>query len=74
MVEESAIISSREDWLQRIRAEYREIPGLNLTERQAQRLWGLEAGQSHDLLQTLVEAHFLRRTLANLYVRAEVCY
>lgn len=29
-------------WLQLIRAEYLEIPGLCLTMEQAQRLWGLD--------------------------------
>jgi hypothetical protein len=30
------------EWLQRIRAEYSEIPDLRLTEEQARRLWRLE--------------------------------
>lgn len=29
------------DWLIRVEAEYREMPGLQLTERQMQRLWEL---------------------------------
>ncbi len=31
------------DWLHLIRAEHLEIPGLHLTTRQVQRLWGLDA-------------------------------
>ena len=31
------------DWIQIIRAEYHEIPGLHLTKPQVQRLWNLEA-------------------------------
>ena len=31
------------DWLQLIRAEYHEIPGLHLTKPQVQRLWNLDA-------------------------------
>jgi hypothetical protein len=30
------------DWIQLIRAEYHEIPGLHLTKPQVQRLWNLE--------------------------------
>ena len=50
------------EWLQIIRAEYLEMPGLHLTEPQAQRLWGLDALTSHTLLETLVASGFLRRT------------
>jgi hypothetical protein len=71
MVDPATVSLGQEDWLRRIRAEYLEIPGLNLTERQAQRLWGLEAQESQRLLNSLVEAHFLRRTEAKLYVRAD---
>jgi hypothetical protein len=41
------------DWLQLIRAEYLEIPGLCLTKSQAQRLWGLEPVASEALLAAL---------------------
>ena len=29
-------------WIERVRGEYREMPGLSLTMKQAERLWGLE--------------------------------
>ena len=60
-----------EDWLQLIRAEYLEIPGLSLTQPQAQRLWGLEAANCEALLAALVDVRFLRRTRDELYVRLE---
>ena len=58
------------DWLQLIRAEYLEIPDLCLTKVQVQRLWGLDPLTSDSLLDTLVDAKFLRRTGQDTYVRA----
>lgn len=60
------------DWLQMIRAEYLEIPGLSLTKRQAQRLWGLDAPTCDALLDEMVQTRFLRRTDSALYVRAGI--
>ena len=34
---------TKTDWLQLVRAEYHEIPGLHLTKPQVQRLWNLDA-------------------------------
>lgn len=59
------------DWLQLIRAEYLEIPGLHLTKRQVQRLWGLDSVTCEALVDALVDARFLRRTPAGAYVRAD---
>jgi hypothetical protein len=59
-----------EDWLMLIRAEYLEIPGLSLTKPQVERLWGLDAVTSEALLAALVDVKFLRRTVADSYVRA----
>lgn len=55
--------------LNRIKAEYLEMPGLQLTRWQAQRLWCLEAVQCDALLEALVDAEFLRRTADGSYVR-----
>jgi aryl carrier-like protein len=60
------------DWLQLIKAEYREIPGLKLTTRQVQRLWGLDSVRCDSLLAALVDAKVLRRTVDHRYVRADV--
>jgi len=57
--------------LDRVRGEYQEMPGLSLTERQAQRLWHLEADACRCLLAALVEAGFLRQTSHGGYVRAD---
>ena len=58
-----------EDWIQLIRAEYLEIPGLQLTKSQVQRLWGLDGGMCEALLTALVDRGFLRRTRHESYVR-----
>jgi hypothetical protein len=60
--------STVNDWLRLIQAEYLEIPGLNLTRPQVQRLWGLDASTCDVLLDALVATHFLRRTLREGYV------
>lgn len=59
------------DWLHRIRAEYLEIPGLSLTKRQVQRLWGLDEVSSEAVLAALMDLKFLRCTSRNVYVRAD---
>ena len=48
------------------------MPGLSLTEHQAQRLWHLEPEACHLLLKALVESGFLRQTPRGGYVRANV--
>ena len=60
------------DWLQLIRAEYLEIPGLRLTRAEAQRLWGLDEMTTDALLSALEDVNFLRRTPRNAYVRADM--
>jgi len=62
--------STLSDWLVRIRAEYREMPGLSLSRGQVQRLWGLDPLLCDELLQTLEHTHFLRRTPTDAYVIA----
>ena len=56
--------------LRRIQREYQEMPGLRLTQAQAQRLWDLDAKTSRAVLATLTERGFLKRTAAGTYVRA----
>ena len=59
--------------LRRIRSEYIEMPGLQLTIRQAQRLWGLDRCICEQVLNLLVEAKFLCRTGAEHYGRLRGC-
>jgi hypothetical protein len=45
--------------LRRIQSEFREMPGLRLTCRQAQRLWNLDQIVCEALLAALVDVRFL---------------
>jgi len=54
----------------RIKAEYLELPGLQLTPWQAQRLWGLDQVQCDAILEVLVETSFLRKTRNGAYAVA----
>jgi len=54
--------STEREWSQRILAEYREMPGLRLTLRQAARLWALDTVDCQAILDTLVAAGSLRRS------------
>ena len=59
------------DWLNLIRGEYHEIPGLHLTKPQVQRLWNLDAITCDAVLEALETARFLRRTHTGAYVKAD---
>jgi DNA-binding GntR family transcriptional regulator len=48
-----------EHLLNRIRAEYLEMPGMRLTLEQVQRLFGIERTMCHTVLDSLVDAKFL---------------
>ena len=45
--------------LQRVRAEFLEMPGLRLTRAQARRLWALDELLCDAILTALVDARFL---------------
>lgn len=60
------------NWIQIMRSEYLEMPGLSLTKPQAQRLWGLDSETCETLINEMVSARFLRRTPADCYVRNDV--
>jgi len=55
--------------LSRVWAEYCELPGLGLTEVQAQRLWGVDAATCTTLLDILVRAELLTRGADGRYRR-----
>jgi hypothetical protein len=46
----------------RIRGEFREMPGLRLTPAQATRLWGLEEQTCAAVIERLVATDYLRWT------------
>jgi hypothetical protein len=56
------------DWVQLVQAEYREMPGLQLTKPQVRRLWNLEPQTCDAVLDELVANHFLRCTDQAAYV------
>lgn len=56
--------------VERVRGEFNEMPGLQLTLPQAARLWGLEPRACQDVIDRLVEVEFLRRTARGTIVRA----
>jgi len=58
------------DVLDRVRAEYREMPGLRLTPSQAIRLFGVEPSVCATMLNALVNEHFLLRTTGGLFVQS----
>ncbi len=58
-------------WLTRIEAEYREMPGLQLTGRQMQRLWGLDRQTCEVIVEVLVNRGVLCETSRHVFVLAE---
>jgi len=58
--------------LERIRAEYQEMPGLRLTADQVARLCGVERTACEQLLEALVDTSYLERSIDGRYaLRAE---
>jgi hypothetical protein len=62
---------ANDEVLRRVQGEFLEMPGLRLTERQARRLWGLDAASCDALLRTLVDAKFLFKTRDGAFMRVE---
>ena len=57
--------------VQRVRNEFIEMPGLQLTLPQAARLWGLDQAASRQVIDALVEGSFLRWTQRGTVVRLD---
>ena len=57
--------------LDRVRSEFNEMPGLQLTLPQAARLWGLDQAASRDVIDALVETAFLRWTTRGTVIRID---
>jgi len=62
-------MKSKQDVFARVRAEYLEMPGLTLTAPQVERLCGIDATLCRLILDTLVEARFLRVNSGGAYAR-----
>jgi putative heme degradation protein len=57
------------DWLNIIRGEFLEMPGLHLTRSQFQRLWALDARTCDETIDALVKSRFLVRKADGNYAR-----
>jgi len=57
--------------LQRVRAEFLEMPGLRLTRAQARRLWAVDDALCDAILAALVDARFLVHSGHVAYMRVE---
>ena len=55
----------------RVKNEFIEMPGLQLTLPQAARLWGLDHEASRRVIDALVENEFLRWTPKGTIIRAK---
>jgi hypothetical protein len=60
-----------EQILERLRAEYLEMPGMRLSLEQVQRLCGIERSMCKVALDALVETKFLCRRTDGAYVRLD---
>lgn len=58
--------------LHRVRSEFLEMPGLQLTPDQATRLWSLDRSTSGRILDGLTTAGFLSRNRNGAYLLASV--
>ncbi len=56
--------------IQRVRAEFLEMPGLSVTVWQAMRLWDLDARVCREVLDVLVQGGFLTETRHGAFRRA----
>jgi hypothetical protein len=59
------------DWIQLIRSEYLEMPGMSLTRAQIRRFWNLDGVICDATLNALMDVKFLRRTARGTYVRTD---
>ena len=64
------MVDRRPSIAERIRGEFREMPGLTLTVAQARRLWSLDSSTCSEVLTELVETGFLCRRDDGAYGRA----
>jgi hypothetical protein len=64
------MIDRRASITERVRGEFREMPGLTLTVAQARRLWDLDSSTCSEVLTDLVETGFLCRRADGAYGRA----
>jgi muconolactone delta-isomerase len=59
------------DAIERVKADYIEMPGLSLTTGQMRRLWQFDAEICDAVVDVLVATEFLRRRRDSSYVRRQ---
>ena len=67
MLEETDVLSL----VARIECEYREMPGLQLTEAQMQRMWRLDGATCQVVIAALVTQGIVVKTPREAYARAD---
>jgi hypothetical protein len=55
--------------VERVRCEFLEMPGLQLTVSQAARLWGLDYGSCEAVIDALIRSDFLKRNESGAVAR-----
>ena len=55
----------------RVRAEFEEMPGLVLTENQAAKLFGIEQKVCRDVIDSLIDESYLRKTRSGTITRSD---
>jgi hypothetical protein len=60
-----------EQLVERVRAEFLEMPGLRLTLPQAARLWGIDLSSCEAVVDVLVKCEFLQRTATGAVARVD---
>ena len=63
------VSNARTGFVDRLRSEYEEMPGLSLTLDQAARLFGLDRVATEGILNRLLREGFLRRTEGGQFIR-----
>ena len=59
-----------QEWMRRIQAEFREMPGLSVTLPQAQRLWCIDDATAMAVFRILTDRGVVRRTPRGQYIRS----
>ena len=57
--------------VERVRGEFNEMPGMQLTEAQAARLWGLDLPSCEAVVDVLIRCEFLQRTASGAVARID---
>jgi hypothetical protein len=63
-------VQGLDDAVRRAEAEFREMPGLKVTEAQAARLWSCDARVASAVLARLTESTFLVKTQGGSFCRS----